>query len=72
MTQFTATQPTSFFPSVLKFFVAVCAWPIDALRAQEQLNKFRALDTVALSDLGLSVADINSASLGDFMPKSRR
>lgn len=46
--------------------------PLQMLRAQEQLNKFRALDSVAMADMGLTQEDLDRATLADFMPAPRR
>ena len=47
--------------------------PFEFLLAQEQLNKFRALDGAALRDVGLTLADVENAALADFanMPHHR-
>lgn len=41
--------------------------PATMLRAQEQLNKFRAMDDAALKDAGLTREDVARATLADFL-----
>lgn len=41
--------------------------PFQLLRAQEQLNKFKALDARALKDAGLTQEDVDRATLADFL-----
>lgn len=61
-----ASPSTSFITSL---FSVPIHWlnPVRILRAQEQLNKFRAQNDAALQDAGLSQADVANARLGDFM-----
>lgn len=58
--------------SVAALQSSVLPSPMKMLRAQEQLNKFRALDNVALLDIGLTQQDVDRATLADFMTSPRR
>ena len=46
--------------------------PFEVLRAQERLNKFRALDDAALKDAGLTRRDVETAKLTDFLNMPNR
>lgn len=54
------------FSGVNLAFVALIN-PVRVLRAQQRLNEFRGLDESALNDMGLSRADVATASLTDFL-----
>lgn len=68
----TITSKTLSFFSALRVAASGIHSPLTVLRAQEQLNKFRKLDDAALKDMGLSHADVERASLNDFLKMCQR
>ena len=66
MTAALATTAFATFPGI-NIAVATLINPVRVLRAQQRLNEFRTLEDAALVDMGLSRADVASASLVDFL-----
>ena len=63
-------QKTSFFARSVALITRIPNL-IHVLKAQEQLNKFRALDEDSLKDMGLTPEHAAEATRKDFMPKRR-
>jgi len=68
----TLTSKTISFFSALRVAASGVYSPFTVLRAQEQLNKFRKLDDAALKDMGLTHADVERATLNDFLKMCQR
>lgn len=65
-----AQDTTPAFPS-LRATLGRIPNPVALVRAQEQLNMFRALDAAALRDAGLTKEDVGRATHADFLTEPR-